>query len=275
MYCIEIEGSYHKLVKGYNSHNSYYNPIQISIELIKMVENEYKIKLPKLKYWVIQRIDIAICYNLENQYNVQTYINNLSFCNYPRRKLKHYEDESIYLTGSTTTLKIYNKKKEFIKHDIKKFENTDFKVVDYLNKIEGFIRFKCEIKKQKLRNLFDTNYLRVYCTNYDIFKNIWINEFKKFFKIIEGDLKLVNDKQLVKDRLNSLYGNVRAKNLYNFYLLILLDGLQKMKKRTNKSMYYKNIADLKKANIDFTQKLDMNLQDAKISFNPFEKKEIL
>lgn len=275
MYYIEIEGSYHKLMKGYNSHNGYYNPVQISIELIKIVENEYNIKLPKLKHWFIQRIDIAICYDLKNQANVETYINNLSSCNYPRRKLKHYEDESIYLTGSTSTLKIYNKKKEFIKHDIKKFDGTDFNLYDYLDKIEGFIRFECEIKKPKLKYIFKTNYLRIYCTNYEMFKNIWNTEFRRFFKIIESDLNIVNEKELVKNRLNSLYGSVRAKNLFNFYLLILLEGLQEIKKSTNKSMYYKNIADLKKANIDFTQKLGVNLQNEKVNFNPFEQAEIL
>ena len=29
-YYIEVEGSYHKLTKGYNSHNGYYNLIEIS-----------------------------------------------------------------------------------------------------------------------------------------------------------------------------------------------------------------------------------------------------
>ena len=42
-------------------------------------------------------------------------------CSYPRRNIKVYQDESIYLTGATTTLKIYNKMLEFKKHDIKKF----------------------------------------------------------------------------------------------------------------------------------------------------------
>lgn len=40
-------------------------------------------------------------------------------------------------------------------------------------------------------------------------------------------------------------------------------------------MYYKNISDLKKANIDFAQKLDMDLKDSKIDFNPFNQEEIL
>ena len=97
-YYIEIEGSYHKLLRGYNSHNGFYNIISICKDLIKLVDNAYNIKLPDIKHWFLQRIDIAICYDLGNNLNVQSYINNLSMCNYARRNLKFYQDESIYLT---------------------------------------------------------------------------------------------------------------------------------------------------------------------------------
>lgn len=274
MYYIEIEGSYHKLIKGYNSHNGFYNISEISINLIKLVENSYNIKLPILRHWFLQRIDIAICFDLKNQENVQRYINNLNCCNYPKRKLKHYEEESIYLTGSTTTLKIYNKLKEFEKHDKKKFCDTNFNLPDYLNEIKGFIRFECEIKKRKLTYIFNKKNIRIYSLLYTDIKNIWIEEFSKFFKILKNDLDLVNEKQLVKDRLNSIFKSTRSKNLYNFYLLVILQGLQEVKRDMNRSMYYKNISDLKKAKIDFTQKLNNDLSDNTIYFNPFESQEI-
>ena len=43
MYYIEIEGSYHKLVRGYNSHKGYYNLQEIVIHLIDIVEKSYNI----------------------------------------------------------------------------------------------------------------------------------------------------------------------------------------------------------------------------------------
>ena len=89
------------------------------------------------------------------------------------------------------------------------------------------------------------------------------------------DLKIVRKKEDVRERLNSLYKPVRAKNLFNFYLLILIQGLQNIKKDTNRSMYYKNISDLKKAGVDFSQKFDVDMTDNTINFNPFESKEIL
>lgn len=275
MYYIEIEGSYHKIVKGYNSHNGYYNIIDISTRLIKMVEKSYSITLPSIKHWFLQRVDIAICYDLETQENIATYINNLSFNNFPRRNLNHYEGESIYLSGSTTTLKIYNKLKEFCKHDLARFKDTKFDIFKYMEEIKGFIRFECEIKKKKLKYYFDKDYIRIDSISYNELKNIWRKEFEKFFKIIESDLKIVRNKEDVKIRLEKMYKKVRARNLYNFYLLIQVEGLQAIKRETNRSMYYKNIADLKKAKVDFSQKFTIGMEDNSVGFNPFENQEIL
>ena len=149
-YFIEIEGSYHKFTRGYNSHNGYYDLQFLAKSLINIIELSYNINLPDVKYWYLQRVDIAICYDLKSQENVKSYINSLSRCNYPRRNAKFFYDESLYLSGTTSTLKIYNKMLEFKKHDLKKFYNTKFDLINYINTITGFIRFECEIKKKML-----------------------------------------------------------------------------------------------------------------------------
>ena len=269
-----LNGSFHKFTLGYNSHNGFYNLTDICKSLIQIVENSYGIKLPNINHWFLQRIDIAICFDLKNQKNIKNYINNLSCCNFPRRNLKHYEDESIYLTGSTTTLKIYNKMVEFKKHDLSNFLNTDFDLVKYLDTINGYIRFECEIKKKKLKYIFNKNFIRVTHVTYSDLKRIWYNEFSKFLKNIETDYKKISDRQAVKTRLYLLYTKARAKHLYDFYILILAEGLKSVKENTNRSMYYKNIADLKKANIDFSQKFNIDMEDNRIDFNPFESDEI-
>jgi II/X family phage/plasmid replication protein len=271
---IEIEGSYHKLMKGYNSHHGYYHLQNIVIQLLKIVEQAYDIKLPKMKHWFLQRIDIAICYDLKNQGNVQTYIDNLSRCNYARRKLKHYEGESIYITGATTTIKIYNKLKEFEKNDLKKYKNTDFDLFSYQETIKGFIRFECEIKKRKLKNLYKKKYVRIDQVVYQELREIWKIEFEKFLKSIDNELLIVREKEQVKQRLYQIYTKKRAKHLFDFYLLLLLRGISELRKDTDKSSYYKNMSDLKKAKIDFSQKIDLNKENRFIHFNPFEETEI-
>lgn len=282
MYYIEIEGSYHKIKRGYNSHNGYYNIIEISIELINLVKNAYKIELPSIHHWFLQRCDIAICYDLENNKNVSSYINSLSLCSYPRRNLKFYQDESIYLTGTTTTLKIYNKLLEFKKHDIKKLIDSNFHLDNYLVNINGLIRFECEIKKKKLFNFYNKKYVRILNTRYTDFKEIWSEEFMKLLKMFDDDLTKVKNKKEVQRRLMIIYPDKnngcmskKASILYNFYLSIMVDGLRNVKERTKKSTFYRNIKELKNANIDFSQNMDLDFNEILFKFNPFEWEEVV
>lgn len=271
-YCIEIEGSYHKLIKGYNSHNGY-TDLQFVIEnLIQMVELDYDIILPNINNWYLQRCDIAIVYNLTNQENVKKYINSLKHCNYPRRQTKHYLDSSLYLPGTITTLKIYNKLLEFRKHDRNKFKNTDFDLEKYEKIIQGFIRFECEIKKRKLEDFYHCKNINVLKVNYEDLKSIWSEEFMKLLKIIENDLEIVRGREKVLKRLKELYKTSKANRLYNFYCSIQLNGLDYLKENMSSSTFYDNLKELKESRIDISQ--IYNIGEVIIDFNPFEWEEV-
>ncbi len=270
-YYIEIEGSYHKLKKGYNSHNGFYDLELIAKELIKMVQNAYNVNLPSSENWFLQRCDVAICYDLEEQKNVKDYINSLSRCSYPRRKLKFFYDESIYVSGSTTTLKIYNKYIEFRKHDLKKFNSTDFDIEKYLEEIKGFVRFECEIKKKMLVKLLNEKHIKVVNIKYENLKKIWSEEFMKVLNLAKNDLKIVRGREAVKARLLEVYKKGKAMRLYNFYCAIQLEGLTDIKKSFSNTRYYENIKDLKSARVDFSQ---MYKVEEVFYFNPFESVEV-
>lgn len=275
-YCLEIEGSYHKIVKGYNSHNGYEDLEFIVENLIQMVELTYKIELPNIDQWYLQRVDIAICYNLEKQENVKSYINSLSRCSYPRRNAKFFYDESLYLSGTTTTLKIYNKLLEFKKHDMKKFVNKpDFNLLGYMKNIDGFIRFECEIKKKMLKKICNNEkHIKITKINYEQLKKIWSEEFMKILQFIKNDLEIVRGRQAVYQRLNEIYKPYRANQLYYFYCSIQLNGLKDIKMNTSSSTYYRNIKDLKQAKIDFSQSYKIEEMEI-FYFNPFEYKEVV
>ena len=196
-------------------------------------------------------------------------------CQYPRRNIKTYQDESIYLTGSTTTLKIYNKLLEFKKHDIKKLKDTNFDIISYINRIQGFIRFECEIKKKKLCDIYNTKFVRIRNVNYEELKKVWCEEFMKLLKLFDNDLNIISDKAEIERRLYTLHNERKATILYNFYLSIMVDGLREVKKRTKKSTFYRNINDLKKAKIDFSQTYKIDLEKEIIQFNPFQYKEVV
>jgi len=273
-YFIEIEGSYHKFTRGYNSHNGYYDLQFLAKSLINIIELSYNINLPDVKYWYLQRVDIAICYDLKSQENVKSYINSLSRCNYPRRNAKFFYDESLYLSGTTSTLKIYNKMLEFKKHDLKKFYNTKFDLINYINTITGFIRFECEIKKKMLLKIKNEKHIKIIDINYNDLKNIWSDEFMKVLQFIKNDLEIVRGREDVYNRLVSIYKPAKANLLFNFYSSIQLNGLKDVKLKMSSSSYYRNINALKEAKIDFSQSYKVNEKEI-FYFNPFEYEEVV
>lgn len=274
---ISIEGSYHKLVNGYNSHNGYYNLQKIVQFFISAVSYDFSIDLPSIKHWFLQRCDIAVVFDLKNNEYVRKYINNLSLCSYPRRNMKFYTDESIYVSGTTTTLKIYNKMLEFRKHDMKKLFKFSFDIENYLKEIDGFIRFECEIKKKKLQEIYKCDYIRVLNVCYDDLKSVWSDDFMKLLNFLKSDLTVVKNKDDVERRIFTYYSdNLRgARSLYNFYLSYMLDGKESVKRRTSKTTFYKNVNRLKDLNIDLSQKFQLIDQSEFVDFNPFTWQEVL
>lgn len=275
-YYLEIEGSYHKILKGYNSHDGIYNLNYIVNGFIELAENAYNIKLPSLDNWYLQRIDIAKCFDLVNQKNVCEYINSLSNCRYSRRKLKFFANESLYIPGTTTTLKIYNKALEFKKHDQKKFKDTNFDLIKYYDRVDGYIRFEIEIKKKSLQKLIgqDIKHIKVTSLVYSDFEKVWSEEFMKLLGMLEKDLEIVRGKEEVKQRLIFIYGKTKGMRLYNFYCSVQLNGLDFIKKDMSSCTYYRCVKDLKYARVDYSQIYEIH-EIPKFYFNPFEAEEVL
>ena len=267
---------------GYNSHNGFYDVEEVCSGLKKLVENGYGIILPDLQEWYLQRIDIAICFDLCDNQKVIRYIDNLRKCDYPRRegKAKDYRFGLEY-PGQVSTLKIYNKLLEFRVHDISKLRKTDFNLEEYCNFVKGLVRFEVEIKKRKLSDLYRKLYqkevknLKVLDFNYNELKEVWKCEFMKLLKMYESDLKIVSEEEAVKARLITLYGSVRGDRLFDFFMRLKVQGRDVVKKDVSKSKYYRNISLLSEAGVDFSQKYDIDLTNEIIDFNPFEWKEVI
>lgn len=158
---------------------------------------------------------------------------------------------------------------------MKKLKDTNFDIFSYIKEIDGFIRFECEIKKKKLVNMYNNNYIRIRNINYNELKKVWCEEFMKLLKLFDNDLTIISDKKLIEKRLYTMYNERKASILYNFYLSIMVDGLREVRKRTKKSTYYRNINELKKSNIDFSQTYKIDLKKDIIEFNPFMYKEVV
>ena len=97
----------------------------------------------------------------------------------------------------------------------------------------------------------------------------------KMIRLFEKDLEVVRKKQDVERRLKTLYKENKANTLYNFYLSVMVDGLENVKARTKKSTYYDNIKALKDANVDFSQSTNINFDEHFIDFDPFSYPEVV
>lgn len=259
-----VEGSFHKFSKGQNAYDGYYNLQKIVLSIKKYLEDYFNVVLPGLRHWFLQRIDIAVCFDLCNNDNVKKYINNLSKCNYPRRNLKFYEDESIYISGTSTTLKIYNKLREFKKNDLNNLKNTSFDFFSHIIKIDGFVRFECEIKKRKLVDLYDKKFIRVSYVNYYDLEKIWESEFMKLLGMVKNDIKKIRDKEDAYTRLINVYGNRKGKNLYLFYMTLLCEGKKFLKNSYCSSSYYTNLKLLREAGVDYSQTYKIDIENSDI-----------
>lgn len=277
-----IEGSCHKIVFGQNAYNGFYD-LEVVVGILKdFVEKAYHVELPEYNKWFLQRIDISKCFDLKTQFRVINYINSLSNLDFPRRNLKYYIDSCIYFTGTTTTLKIYNKLLEYKTHDKAKLCKTDFNVEEFEKRIQGFVRFEVEVKKKKLQSIFEKeNFAKmrnIPCKyfSYELLEKVWVDEFMKVLKLNYSDLKKVSNKISVKNRIFRNFDNNYAISLYNFYLSLVVDGCKSVRKTTPKSTYYRKIKELKNLGIDFvSNKISVVYTNKSDFVDIFEMKEVV
>lgn len=261
-YVMEIEGSAHKILRGQNAYNGFYNLSEACEYLIGLTEFSYDISLPSVDSWHLQRVDIAKCFDLSSQKNVFDLINNFRFLHFPRRQVNNYGSSGVYFKGTTTTLKIYNKWLDFLEHDKKRVNdynknnnNISFDIDKYYEKVKGFVRYEVEIKSKIIKKLCDEfshdNCIKYF--TYDVLESVFNMEFKKVFKECDEKLEKVYKKNDVMNRLYEMYKPSKASLLYAFYLNLVVDGYDKIKSLSKSSTFYRNISGLVDAGIDYTQ----------------------
>ncbi len=96
----------------------------------------------------------------------------------------------------------------------------------------------------------------------------------KLLKFYDNELTVVREREKVKDRLYTFYGETKGKNLYDFFCSLIIDGVLVVKNNMSKPSYYRKIKFLKDVGIDFSQKLDFE-ENNLIDFNPFTFEEVV
>ena len=257
---IEVECSLHKLMMN---HNCYGGPkdIKKSIAyLVRILEEIMYIKLPKYEEWELKRIDVAKAYYFSNKEICKKIVRNLKNSYYTRRKPRIY-DTSVMFSGSTTSVKIYWKGPEFLKHDYRRIKRYIMKQVDLnwnkdncdlmmhklamiqmefdrvLEKAYHIIRYECEIKTRKLKEIFGTDKVIVKILNDEILNECADKELKKLIRE-DDNMDIVRRSDLVLERLHQVYGTSQANALYATWAKLVQFGEVQTKETLSKRTFY-------------------------------------
>jgi II/X family phage/plasmid replication protein len=261
---IEVECSLHKILMN---HNCYGGPrdIKKSIAyLVRLLESVMYVDLPNYEEWEIKRIDVARIYHFRDKNICKKIVSNLRNSYYTRRKPRIY-DTSVMFSGSTTSVKIYWKGPEFEKHDYRRIKKYILKEVDLnwnkdncdlmmhklamiqmkmdqvLEKAYRIIRYECEIKHRKLKEVFGDNKILVKALDDDILHDVADKELIKLIKEKEGEnMDIVRRSDLVLERLHQVYGTSQANALYATWTKLVQFGEVQAKETISRATFYRH-----------------------------------
>lgn len=246
-FTITIEFSLQKFLDGHNVGQGYDDPNKALDILFNLIESYFDVKLPKKDNWIIKRIDIGFNFELSRDAKNQ-FFETYSKVNYPRRKKRYYEGSGLYYSGTTTTLKIYDKGIEFRKHDYRKLQRLMPENMDELYNIakyaDNVIRFEVEFKIKKLNDI-GIHFIK----NYDKQK-LLVEYDKEVEKIMKVKAETITNKSdEVLDLLRHYESDRMARTVYSTWVMLATMEESEVKARMPKRTLYDHKAIMKKHNI--------------------------
>jgi II/X family phage/plasmid replication protein len=251
---ITLSGSIHKFILG---HNVFGGPEDIKDccrYLVSLVNYRLGVKLPNWSEWELMRADVAFVFGFGSKLECDEFFKSLRGINYPRREVMNYGLNSIYIKGASTTVKAYNKGMEFKVHDLprlRKLKDDQRFTTENLNLLKDIalriVRFEVEVKKRKMKYDGVSNI----CIDLDddYFIDVYVNEIIKIFKEGAYDMKVVRSVEDVKKRLNEVYSQRKASNLFSVWARIQVDSEKTVKAEVSKATWYRYMKDFSSAGI--------------------------
>jgi len=254
---VTVECSVHKAMLGHNVEGGPINFQKSAKWLIKKLQEFIKCELPDPMQWLVRRIDQAEVFNLGSYEAVQSWMQGMNHCHFPRRKVAKFADESIYVPSAKTTVKAYHKGPEFAKHDRKRLlKFMPFKQVNELQiQANNLLRIEVEIKSKKLRELFNGDLPSVNEITQEILTNVYNKEVNKLLREAQDpDVKeIFRTSDAVMTRLNELFKARKARTLYKTWLDLATNGEKKVKEFMSENTFYTHRRELIAANISWLQ----------------------
>lgn len=224
-----------------------------------MLEQLLDTTLPSTANWTVQRVDWAENFQLP-YLAVKEYFDSIYQMAFPRRKMQKYSNESIFVPGATTTIKLYHKGPEFEKNDRKRLyvvlrglyqsnrpkdSPTDWAHRQASRKLAALqrlannrLRAEVEIHAEKLDYDFGHKpKVREITTDY--LHAVFDYEIGRLLREGKGVTNVVRNALAVRDRLDTRYAPELADRLYGFWLKLTSLGEDDTKKRATRATFYR------------------------------------
>lgn len=222
--------------------------------------------------WEVRRVDWAEVYQLTPPMIVE-FFRGISHCKFPRRSAKSakYGNNAVYFPGTTTTLKLYHKGPEFKEHDRGRIRRTltayymkqlaehssqralgrgvansdlnkfvERKLAALQRLADNRLRVEVEIHADKLSADFGGRFPLVSEMTDEYLKKVHDAEVFKLLREGKTEMETVRTHDMVKARLNAIYGKRRANSLFSFWLQLATRGEEVMTAEISRSQFYQN-----------------------------------
>jgi hypothetical protein len=230
-----LEGSVHKAMLGHNIEGGPSDVLAAIRWLVADVGERLGVELPTADSWLVRQADWAEVYDLG--YNAALeYVQGLNQAVYPRRKPQRY-DTGLIAPGGTTTVKVYLKGPEFLKHDAKRFRAVaPPKVVEKLaSRANCLIRLEVAVKARKLDEDFNGS-PRVDQLSETYLIALYDREIRRLLREGASSMETVRNAKEVRRRLGEVYPAGLASSLFatwvGFSALGEKESRENMKRRT-------------------------------------------
>ena len=273
---IVISGSVHKFILGHNVLGGPDNIKDCCRYLVQLVSFKLGLKFPNWSEWELMRADITRVFALKSFDEVKEAIKMLRGCKYPRRENMNYGYESLYMSGFSSTLKIYHKGPEFKGHDrqrlyqLHKKYGSEFvskEKIDFMQEISNrILRVEIEVRKRKMK--YDKISNKCGCLNDIYFEELYVSEVSKIMKEGISEMSIVRSVNDVKVRLSENYSDRRSKNLMSIWSRIQIEGQDTVRRSVSSATWRRYKKDFSAIGISLSGNLRI-MEGLSVSENDF------
>ena len=266
-----VECSIPKAMHGQNIYGVI-EDMQTACESLRaLLESLLGVALPHTRNWTVQRVDWAESFQLPDQ-AVQEFFEGIYHVAFPRRKMQKYGNESIFVPGTTTTIKLYHKGREFEKNDRKRLawvlrnlfhenrprdaapdwaQRQAYRKVAALQRLaNNRLRAEVEVHAEKLDYDFGHK-PKVHEVTTEYLKAVFDKEMARLLREGREGVTVVRTSLAVRDRLEARFSPELAGLLHGFWLGLATHGEDDMKTRSTRATFYRRRKQLVDAGVSW------------------------